>query len=179
MVEAIDQLIGESSKKEWPFNLDKLEKQALLYLKLEDDLATDENKNRMPVLSFKRIIAACCYLQYFQNQDQIMINDVLQACQRLNVKAIKALDFIDKWAAHLKMTIPAHEDIDFPMDFSIIEDQFELIRFSKEVKRKTSKKSEDENSKNFYVPADLCTLEDILIEEEKLEKATIRPEKKE
>ena len=106
MVEAIDQLIGESSKKEWPFNLDKLEKQALLYLKLEDDLATDENKNRMPVLSFKRIIAACCYLQYFQNQDQIMINDVLQACQKLNVKAIKALDFIDKWAAYLKRTIP-------------------------------------------------------------------------
>ena len=67
MVEAIDQLIGQSSKKEWPFNLNKLEKQALLYLKLEDDLATDENKNRMPVLSFKRIIAACCYLQYFQN----------------------------------------------------------------------------------------------------------------
>ena len=106
MVEAIDQLIGESSRKEWPFNLEKLEKQALLYLKLEDDLATDENKNRMPVLSFKRIIAACCYLQYFQDQDQIMINDVLQACQALNVKAIKALDFIDKWAAYLKRTIP-------------------------------------------------------------------------
>ena len=67
MVEAIDQLLGKSSKKVWPFDLNKLEKQALLYLKLEDDLATDENKNRMPVLSFKRIIAACCYLQYFQN----------------------------------------------------------------------------------------------------------------
>ena len=30
-----------------------------------------------------------------------------------------------------------------------------------------------------YVPADLCTLEDILIEEEKLEKATTRPKEKE
>ena len=80
MIEAIDNLLGEGTNKDWPFNLDKLEKQALLYLKLEDDLATDENKNRMPVLSFKRIIAACCYLQYFQAQDSIMINDVLQAC---------------------------------------------------------------------------------------------------
>ena len=79
-MEAIDQLLGPASKKDWPFNLSKLEKQALLYLKLEDDLATSENKNRIPVLSFKRIIAGCCYLQYFQNQDQIMINDVLQAC---------------------------------------------------------------------------------------------------
>jgi len=51
-----------------------------------------------------------------------MINDVLQACQRLNVKAIKALDFIDKWNAHLKMTIPASEDMHFPCDFSMIED---------------------------------------------------------
>ena len=35
-----------------------------------------------------------------------MINDVLQACQKLNVKAIKALDFIDKWAAYLKRIQP-------------------------------------------------------------------------
>lgn len=69
-----------------------------------------------------------------------MINDVLQACQKLNVKAIKALDFIDKWAAYLKRTIPCQEEMNFPMDFSVIEDQFELIRFSKEVKRKPHKK---------------------------------------
>ena len=65
MIEAVDHLLGSSSNQDCPFNMVKLEKQALLYLKLEDDLATDENKNRMPVLSFKRIIAACCYLQYF------------------------------------------------------------------------------------------------------------------
>ena len=66
MIEAIENSLGASQSKEWPFNIEKLEKQALLYLKLEDDLATDEAKNRMPVLSFKRIIAACCYLQYSQ-----------------------------------------------------------------------------------------------------------------
>ena len=80
MTEAIENVLGAGSDKDWPFNLSKLEKQALLYLKLEDDLATDQNKNRMPVLSFKRIIAACCYLQYFQAQVSIMINDVLKAC---------------------------------------------------------------------------------------------------
>ena len=66
MIEAIDIQFGIVSSTEWPFNIDRLEKQALIYLKLEDDLATDESKNRMPVLSFKKIIAACCYLQYFQ-----------------------------------------------------------------------------------------------------------------
>ena len=80
MIEAIEFQFGVGSATEWPFNIDRLEKQALIYLKLEDDLATDESKNRMPVLSFKKIIAACCYLQYFQAQDTIMINDVLQAC---------------------------------------------------------------------------------------------------
>ena len=39
-----------------------------------------------------------------------MINDVLQACQKLNVKAIKALDFIDKWAAYLKRIQPEVDD---------------------------------------------------------------------
>ena len=146
MIEAIDTLLGEGTHKDWPFNLDKLEKQALLYLKLEDDLATDENKNRMPVLSFKRIIAACCYLQYFQAQESIMINDVLQACQKLNVKAIKALDFIDKWAAYLKRTIPAQDDMNYPVEFAAVEDQFELIRFSKEVKRKPLKKKQEEET---------------------------------
>ena len=69
MIEAIDNSLGTGSNRDWPFDLVKLEKQALLYLKLEDDLASDESKNRMPVLSFKRIISACCYLQYFQNQE--------------------------------------------------------------------------------------------------------------
>ena len=39
-----------------------------------------------------------------------MINDVLQACHKLNVKAIKALDFIDKWAAYLKRNQPIEFD---------------------------------------------------------------------
>ena len=77
MIEAIENSLGACSNKDWPFDIEKLEKQALIYLKLEDDLATDESKNRMPVLSFKRIIAACCYLQFFQAQESIMINDVL------------------------------------------------------------------------------------------------------
>ena len=81
-----------------------------------------------------------------------MINDVLQACQKLNVKAIKALDFIDKWAAFLKRPPhPAQEEMDYTMaqEFSVIDDQFELIRFSKEVKRNPTKKAlEEENQKN-------------------------------
>ena len=100
-------------------------------------MATDESKNRIPVLSFKRIIAACCYLQYFQSQSNLMINDVLQACQKLNVKAIKALDFIDKWAAYLKHTHPRSED---GMQTDSGDDEYAIIRFSKAVKKKSTKK---------------------------------------
>ena len=68
-----------------------------------------------------------------------MIKDVVQACQKLNVKAIKALDFCDKWKALLQRTISGSNDVNLSENFSMIEDQFELIRFSKEVKKKQSK----------------------------------------
>ena len=70
-----------------------------------------------------------------------MINDVLQACHKLNVKAIKALDFIDKWAAYLKRTQPLEfDDLDYESMDEDSGDQYALIRFSKEVKRKPNKK---------------------------------------
>ena len=76
-----------------------------------------------------------------------MINDVLQACHKLNVKAIKALDFIDKWAADLKRTMPHAEDPHFQtMQDCGHQDQYEIIRFSKEVKRKPSKKESTHDS---------------------------------
>ena len=76
-----------------------------------------------------------------------MINDVLQACHKLNVKAIKALDFIDKWAAYLKRNMPHTEEHYFhSMQDCGSKDQYEIIRFSKEVKRKPSKKESHHES---------------------------------
>ena len=49
------------------FDLSLLEKQALLYLKLEDEQAMRHRKNLMPTSLFKRVICACCYLQHLQN----------------------------------------------------------------------------------------------------------------
>ena len=69
-----------------------------------------------------------------------MINDVLQACQKLNVKAIKALDFIDKWAAYLKRIQPEENCDRSYHSVEEEEDQYALIRFSKEVKRKPTKR---------------------------------------
>ena len=43
----IDKKIGPSSKHDFPFDFPKLEKQALKYLKLEDEEALSQNKNRI------------------------------------------------------------------------------------------------------------------------------------
>ena len=57
------------------------------------------------------------------------------------MKAIKALDFIDKWAAYLKRIQPIEaEDLSYHTMDDNEEDQYALIRFSKEVKRKPNKK---------------------------------------
>ena len=41
-----------------PFDTNLLEKQAILYLKLEDELATRHHKNLMPISMFKRIVSS-------------------------------------------------------------------------------------------------------------------------
>ena len=58
------------------FDLERLEKQALLYLKLEDEHSAKYNKPLLPSAYFKRIIAACCYLQHFQALKKILISEV-------------------------------------------------------------------------------------------------------
>ena len=47
LLDMIDKKIGPSSKHDFPFNFPKLEKQALKYLKLEDEEALSQNKNRI------------------------------------------------------------------------------------------------------------------------------------
>ena len=58
----IDKKIGPSSKHLFSFDFAKLEKQALKYLKLEDDEAELEKKNRIQVQHLNIVAAACCYL---------------------------------------------------------------------------------------------------------------------
>ena len=63
----IDQCLGSGNPRIGePFDIPRIEKQALLYLKFEDDQVLKYRKSLMPILSFKRIIAGSCYLQYFQ-----------------------------------------------------------------------------------------------------------------
>ena len=59
-------------------------------------------KSLMPILSFKRIIAGSCYLQYFQGNRQITIRDVEEACAALDVKMTKAIEFVSKWQIKLQ-----------------------------------------------------------------------------
>ena len=49
LLQAMDKKVGPSSKNEFPFDFAKMEKQALKYLKLEDDEAECQNKNRIQV----------------------------------------------------------------------------------------------------------------------------------
>ena len=67
LITLIDQTIGSGNPRIGePFDIPRIEKQALLYLKFEDDQVLKYRKSLMPILSFKRIIAGSCYLQYFQ-----------------------------------------------------------------------------------------------------------------
>ena len=61
LIKAIENSV---SRIQTPFDLSLLEKQALLYLRLEDESATRHRKNLMPTPLFKRIVCACCYLQH-------------------------------------------------------------------------------------------------------------------
>ena len=94
--------------------------QALKYLKLEEQVATLNKLNRLPI-QHKTVVAACCYLQYKQGlQDDV--REVFKVCKNIGVKPGKALDFLNKWAAQLELV---------PND-----DEFDIIRFSKEVKKR-------------------------------------------
>jgi len=49
------------------------------------------------------IISACCFLQYTQTKDdEIKIQDVDRACNKLRVRSGMALTFLDKWESVLK-----------------------------------------------------------------------------
>ena len=72
------------------------------------------------------MVAACCYLQYKQaDPDQLDVQEVFKMCKVLSVKPGKALDFLNKWCMRLEK-----------LEAGTADDQFDIIRFSKEVKKK-------------------------------------------
>lgn len=83
----IDAKLGPSAKEAHRFNVNLLEKQALQFLKLEDDLAA--SKNVAPThhcTFFQIIIAACCYVQTKQAQKwQIPMKDFTRICKLLKI----------------------------------------------------------------------------------------------
>ena len=63
MLNTIEQHLGSSSTTIHRFDIPRLEKQALHFLKLEDDEARAEGKNPDGKPNFMtQIIAACCYI---------------------------------------------------------------------------------------------------------------------
>ena len=103
LIKLIDQALGLSNPNvSSPFDIPKLEKQAMLYLKFEDEQVLKYRSTLMPILSFKRIIAGSCYLQYFQGTRKISIRDVEQACSALDISTTKAVDFVNKWQIKLQ-----------------------------------------------------------------------------
>lgn len=122
MLELIDAELGPASCRETVFDIQKLEMQALKYLQLEETLATDNKQVRLQI-QFKTVVASCCYLQYKQaREDEIDVQEVFKMCKLLSVKPGKALDFLNKWSMKL--------------DNGNFDDTFNIIRFSKEVKKK-------------------------------------------
>ena len=84
-----------------------LEKQALRFLKLEDDLAKSKNQQvQRHVTYFKTIIAACCYIQTKQAQKwQIPMKDYQRICKVLEIrKCSRAIDFVEKWQSETQKT---------------------------------------------------------------------------
>ena len=102
------------------FNSQLLEIQAIKYLNLEEKVASQNKQTRLPI-QHKTVVAACCYLQYKQGVQED-VREVFKVCKNLGVKPGKALDFLNKWSTHLD-SVPTDEDYD-------------VIRFSKEIKAK-------------------------------------------
>ena len=94
----INTTLGPCASKDYPFNVTKLEQQALKYLKLENDQGP-ASKN----IHLQLIVAACCFLQYSQTkEEEIKISDVDRQCKKLNIRSGKALSFLDKWESTIK-----------------------------------------------------------------------------
>lgn len=89
----------------------------------------------MPILSFKRIIAACCYLQYYQALRKVSIDDVQRICDKMDVKMQKAIDIVTKWSN--KLAIEASEpkqSRDHQKQHKIYaspKDEFEVLRLTR------------------------------------------------
>ena len=98
LLKIIDTKLGSSSKEKFPFDFAKFDKQALKYLKMEEEL----NKSRRGTeqhnpCQYRIIIAACCYVQFKQQQvATIKAKDLTRAYKRLMIQPDKALEFIKK-----------------------------------------------------------------------------------
>ena len=63
LMKLIDTKIGASSNELYPFDFDKLERQAIKYLKLEEELNKTKNESQQHnPCQYRIIIAACCYV---------------------------------------------------------------------------------------------------------------------
>ena len=94
----IDIKIGKSSSEKYPFDFDKLEKQALKYLKLEEEIMKSrKGSDQHNPCQYRIIIAACCYVQFKQQSSvYIKAKDLTKAYKKLMIQPDKALDFIKK-----------------------------------------------------------------------------------
>ena len=98
LLRLIETKIGPSSNEKYPFDFPKLEKQALTYLKLEEELTkTKKGSEQHNPCQYRIIIAACCYVQFKQQQVVVIkAKDLTKAYKKLMIQPDKALDFIRK-----------------------------------------------------------------------------------
>ena len=100
MLNTIEQHLGSSSTTIHRFDIPRLEKQALHFLKLEDDEARAVGKNPDGKPNFMtQIIAACCYIQTKQSEKwQIPMKDYTSICKAMKVpKPVKIISLCQKW----------------------------------------------------------------------------------
>ena len=117
LTKLIENTLGASSATAHRFDVPLLEKQALRFLRLEDELA--KSKNELPThhcAYFQTIVAACCYIQTKQAQKwQIPMKDFTKICKLLKIKRCsRAIDFVEKWQEETKKSDSENESPNSP-----------------------------------------------------------------
>ena len=129
LLKLIDIKIGAASNEIYPFDFPKLEKQALKYLKIEEEIIkSKKGSEQHNPCQYRIIIAACCYVQ-FKQQNSVVIKakDLTKAYKKLMIQPDKALDFIRKCDALHRSKVAAENYLSGANNFDN-DESYSLIR---------------------------------------------------
>ena len=117
LIKLIDAKLGSSSSEVHRYDINLLEKQALRFLKLEDNEAKEKQcKPTTQGNFFPVIIGACCYIQTKQAQKwEIPMKEFTRICKVLGIKKCsQAISFCEKWANETSKN--EQKDASIPME---------------------------------------------------------------